>query len=143
MEVYPMYEHYEAVLADLKQMKADAEAGIAAIERLMARGEDSKVNVGTAPKANINNGFQALADSMEMSVPQRIAEILGAQPGKSFTIAELVRETGVKNVQTLRGALGRMVMSGKAGKQGRGKYCAPRQSRISPITEGGAVINPL
>jgi hypothetical protein len=135
-----MNAHYEAVLADLKQMKADAEAGIAAIERLMTRGEGGKVDVGRTSKSGAedgsSSGFHVLADAMEMSVPQRIGELLGAQPSKSFTIAELVEGTGVKNVQTLRGALIRMVALSKAVRTGRGRYRAPRPK--PPQNEGSA-----
>jgi hypothetical protein len=115
-----MSVNYEEVLADLRQVKADAEAGIAAIERLLARGQvpvGASAGVRPMPKTTPDN---------DASVPQQVARFLNSQPAKSFTIAEIIDGTGVRNIPTLRGALGRMVANGKAGKQGRGRYRAPR-----------------
>ena len=114
-----MNEHYEAVLADLKQMMVDAEAGILAIERLISR--------ANAP-GNANGTGKPGHPDAETSIPQRVIKFLETQPGKSFTIADIIEGIGEANVQTLRGALGRMVKSDppKIGKYGRGRYRAAR-----------------
>lgn len=122
--------NYDEVLADLRQMKADAEAGITAIERLMARSgiaPNPKVERPGPVSATLSN-IASLKPWNDTSVPQRVANFLNAQPTRSFTIAEIVEGTGVKKIQTLRGALGRMLKSNppKAAKQGRGHYRAPR-----------------
>jgi hypothetical protein len=115
-----MSVNYNDVLADLRQVKADAEAGIAAIERLTAR---AQLPVGASP--SVEPMHKAIPEG-DASVPQQVARFLGSQPGKSFTIAEIILGTGAQNIPTLRGALGRMVKRGQAGKQGRGRYRAPR-----------------
>jgi hypothetical protein len=113
-----MPANYDEVLADLRQMKADAEAGITAIERLMARGH--------APVAPPKRTVHGDTTENDASYPQEVSRFLGSQPTKSFTIGEIAANIGAENVQSLRGALGRMVKRGQAGKQGRGRYRAPR-----------------
>jgi hypothetical protein len=115
-----MSVNYAEVLADLRQAKADAEASIVAIERLLARGQlpvGAPADVRPTPNATPEN---------DASVPQQVGRFLNSQPGKSFTIAEIIEGTGAQNIPTLRGALGRMVKRGEAAKQGRGRYRAPR-----------------
>jgi hypothetical protein len=113
-----MPANYDEVLADLRQMKADAEAGITAIERLMARGH--------APVEPPKRAAQGNTAENDASIPEQVSGFLGGQQGKSFTINEIAMSIGAKNLQSLRGALGRMVVNGKAAKQGRGRYRAPR-----------------
>ena len=132
--------NYEEVLADLRQMKADAEAGITAIERLMARSSAPGQNhqtVGafvsyTTPGLPPQKKKQPYSDG----IPERVNRFLQSQPGGSYSIMDIAKAIGATNIQTLRGALGRMVKSGKAGKQGRGLYRAPRQPhRVSLAPE--------
>jgi hypothetical protein len=112
-------------LADLRQRKADAEAGIAAIERLVGVASTPKVEL--PGRAGTGRGhIGSLKPWSDTSVPQQVGHFLNSQPGKSFTIAEIIAGTGVRNIPTLRGALGRMVKRGEAAKQGRGRYRAPR-----------------
>jgi hypothetical protein len=119
-----MNAHYEEVLEDLRQMKADAEAGILAIERLMSR---TQVTAPTVAEPRITANPVGPAEGHDdASVPQRVVQFLESQPGKSFTIADIVQGVGIEKVQTLRGALGRLVKSGKIGRHGRGRYRAPR-----------------
>ena len=132
-----MNAHYEAVLEDLRQMKADAEAGILAIERLISRAQtippkavESRIAPTPAASASGQDGT---------SVPQQVVQFLESQPGKSFTIADIVQGIGIEKVHTLRGALGRLVKSGKIGKHGRGRYRAPRFThRVSSAPEDAA-----
>ena len=119
--------NYDEVLADLRQMKADAEAGIAAIERLASR------TPATAPIAPVTPVVGIPGDQGDASIPQRILRFLEANPG-SWRIMNIADNTGVKNIQTLRGALGRLVNAGKVGKHGRGRYRAPR-SKTQPESE--------
>lgn len=106
----PANDHYQTVLAELRQVKADAEAGIAAIERLLAS----------------NPATRSGPDQGGSSVPQRVQQFLESQSGKSFTISDIVEALSIENIQTLRGALGRLYKSGKIGKHGRGRYRSPR-----------------
>lgn len=125
-----MNAHYEAVLEDLKRMKTDAEAGIAAIERLMDRSKPSRGlfeedDLGPekeAPRVQPQKKVQPYSDS----VPQRVLRFLQGQPGGSYSIADIAKAIEATNIQTLRGALIRMVKSSKIGKHGRGLYRAPR-----------------
>src|SRR5580700_6440862 len=98
-------------------MKADAEAGIAAIERLMTRpmpeqsaGEEIDFGPATGavrPQKKMNQ---------PESIPQRVIRFLESQPGGSYSVGDIAKAIGATNVQTLRGALIRMVASGKAAK---------------------------
>jgi hypothetical protein len=134
-----MNAHYEAVLSDLKQMKADAEAGIAAIERLMNRDKpkDSLWDTGDnepqneKPRLQVQKHVQPYADG----IPQRVSRFLASQPGGSYSVAEIAEAIGANNVQTLRGALIRMVKSGRVGKYGRGRYRAPRRNAATTTAE--------
>ncbi len=126
--------NYDEVLADLRQMKADAEAGIAAIERLAPRTQVAAPVPVVAPAPPV---LGLAEDQGGTSVPQRVVQLLEGQPKKAFSIAEIVQEIGVEKVQTLRGALGRLVKPpAKIGKHGRGRYCALRPShRVSSAQE--------
>ena len=115
----PLNEHYEAVLADLQQMKADAEDGIRAIKRLMSRSGTVGNRVLETPVS-----FQR-EDSG--SLPNRIVSYLDSRQGRSFRIGEIWEGTGKPNVKTLRGALQRLARTGKIGKHGRGRYRAKRE----------------
>lgn len=127
--------NYEEVLADLRQRKADAEAGIAAIERLVGVASTPVELPGRASTGRGHIG--SLKPWNDTSVPQQVGRFLGGQPGKSFTIAEIIESTGVQNIPTLRGALGRMVKRGEIAKQGRGRYRTPRP-KIQPAVEPDA-----
>jgi hypothetical protein len=115
-------EHYEAVLADLEQTKADAEAGIKAIKRLISRGSGltREISTGLVDPVPLTEAEQAV------SVPQRVLLFLAARMGQSFTTEEIGDGTGVTQIQTLRGALGRLYKAKKIGKYGRGRYRARR-----------------
>jgi hypothetical protein len=128
-----MNAHYEAVLADLRQVKADAEAGIAAIERLMARSVASEQGAHVDEMETIDIGPMphGLTPSKRVhrysdSIPQRVISFLQSQPGGAYSVGDIAKAIGAPNIQTLRGALIRMVASGKAAKHGRGLYRAPR-----------------
>jgi len=122
-----MNAHYEVVLADLKQMKADAEAGIVAIERLMARPMPEQ---GAIEEIDFGPTIGAVQPQKKInppeSIPQRVGRFLESQPGGAYSVGDIAKAIGATNVQTLRGALIRMVASGKAAKHGRGLYRAPR-----------------
>ena len=124
-------EHYEAVLADLEQMKADAEAGIKAIKRLISRGSSStkEVSVGVADSLPLNDSVRT---EQAMSVPQKVLTFLAERTGQSFTTEEIGEGTGVMQIQTLRGALGRLYKAKKIGKYGRGRYRARRPNETEP-----------
>jgi hypothetical protein len=119
-----MNEHYKAVLADLKQMKQDAEAGITAIERLIARA--SEASPVSSEETDLFDDLDAPGVVITESVPQRVIRFLATRPGHPFTVDEIVKGATVGSVPTLRGALGRMVKAGKISKQGRGRYRTPR-----------------
>jgi hypothetical protein len=124
-----MSVNYEEVLADLRQVKADAEAGITAIERLMARNGIARgLKVELPGTASTGGHIGSPKPWNDTSVPQQVGRFLGGQPGKSFTIAEIIEGIGVQNIPTLRGALGRMVKRGEIAKQGRGRYRTPRRN---------------
>ena len=126
--------NYDEVLADLRQMKADAEAGIAAIQRL-ASSTRAAVPMAAA-KASIAPVPKHTENPSEPSVPQRVVQFLESQQGKSFSIGDIMQGAGIDKIQTLRGALGRLVKppNGKIGKHGRGRYRALR-SKIQPEPE--------
>lgn len=119
----PINAYYEIVLADLRQMKADAEAGIAAIERLLARTLATQALTAEPILPMVTSPTEGQSDA---SVPQQVVRFLESQPGKYFTIADIVQGVGIEKVQTLRGALGRLLKAGKIGKHGRGRYRALR-----------------
>ena len=109
-------EHYQAVLADLQHMKADAEDGIRAIKRLMSRasGTSKIVEVPTAGQQE------------DASLPNRIVSFLESRQGRSFKIEEIWESLGRPNIKTHRGTLARLAKTGKIGKHGRGRYRARR-----------------
>jgi len=124
-------EHYAAVLTDLEQMKADAEDGIKAIKRLILRGSGSAREASTSevvPALPINDGIQA---EQSLSVPLRVLAFLAMRAGQSLTTEEIAEGIGVTQIQTLRGALGRLYKAKKIGKYGRGRYRA-RRANESP-----------
>ena len=106
--------HYEAVLADLEQMKADAEAGIRAITKLMSRVAPSR---DTEPAGESNE---------KKSIPTKILEFLAESPAKAFRAEEIEEAIKTGNIKSLRGALARMVKEdgAKIKRAGRGRYKA-------------------
>ena len=103
--------HYDAVLADLQQMKEDAEDGIRAIKRLMSR----------------SLGLSALPEAQsKASLANRIVAFLGSQNGHSLRAEEISKALAPVNMKTLRGTLARLAKQDKIGKHGRGKYRARR-----------------
>jgi hypothetical protein len=111
-----MNEHYEAVLDDLKQMKADAEAGIAAIERLMVKGKP------TEKRSSLWDDDEPAQQGP--GLPSKVLDFLNANPSKSFRFDEIVAGIQATNEHSLRGALGRMVKVGRISKAGRGRFRA-------------------
>jgi hypothetical protein len=107
--------HYDAVLADLQQMKEDAEDGIRAIKRLISRTGGSGVPLAVAAEGT--------------SVANRVFQFLEAQNGRSVKTDEVVKALAPVNIKTVRGALHRLAKDGKIGKHGRGKYRAARRVR--------------
>jgi hypothetical protein len=131
-----MNEHYQAVLADLRQMKADAEAGIRAIERLISVGSATALPPIVQLQGTIQPPRQVEAESAPMeeedasglgSVPQQVLMFLNDNPGATFTTAEIAEAISPRcKTQTLRGALGRLYKIKKIGKYGRGRFRAKR-----------------
>ena len=111
--------HYDAVLADLQQMKEDAEDGIRAIKRLMSRSMGAGIVPSVAPT--------------DASVANRIITFLAAQEGRSVRIDDLSKGLAPVNMKTLRGTLARLAKEGKIGKHGRGKYRSARQARTEAM----------
>jgi hypothetical protein len=107
--------HYDVVLADLQQMKEDAEDGIRAIKRLISRTSVA----GAAP----------IESTGTPSIANRIIAFLEAQNGRSVKTAEMQTALAPVNVKTLRGTLSRLASEKKIGKHGRGKYRAARRAR--------------
>lgn len=107
--------HYDAVLADLQQMKEDAEDGIRAIKRLMSR------SMGTSGGPSEVPGNTSIAN--------RIVVFLEAQHGRSVRTEEVSKALAPVNMKTLRGTLSRLASEKKIGKHGRGKYRAARRIR--------------
>ena len=122
-----MNEHYAAVLADLEQMKADAEDGIRAIKRLMSRilGEPS-VTEPTTSKQKPTVPTTAITVSEQPSIPTLVLQMLAEQPNRSFRFQEIFERMPDVNAKTLRGALSRLGGENKIGKHGRGRYRALR-----------------
>ena len=110
---------YDVVLADLQQMKEDAEDGIRAIKRLMSR----SLAAGIVPA-------QAPADA---SVANRIIAFLAAQEGRSVRVDDLSKGIAPVNMKTLRGTLARLAKEGKIGKHGRGRYRSARQAKVESM----------
>jgi hypothetical protein len=107
--------HYDAVLADLRQMKEDAQDGIRAIERLISR-----ASVNSAPKP---------AGGVPGSVANRVIAFLESQNGRAVRTEEIYKALAPVNMKTLRGTLSRLATDKKIGKHGRGKYRAARRTR--------------
>jgi len=123
-----MNEHYYAVLTDLKQMKADAEAGIQAIERLISRPKATDLDEGAeASKPARRNLFGEAVVPASPSAPQRVLHFLTEHAGTSFTVQQIAKEGGIEQIGTVRGAVGRLTKSGKISKQGRGRYRVPKR----------------
>lgn len=110
-----MNEHYLAVLADLEQMKADAESGIRAIKRLLAK-------TGTVAPLPI----KPRGDTDGHSIPMLITEFLNREPSKAFDAKAIGEGIGV-DASNLRGTLSRLAHEKKIGRQKRGQYRAPRK----------------
>jgi hypothetical protein len=129
-------EHYEAVLADLQQMKADAEDGIRAIKRLMTRPAGSVGTQVTKPSANVqpeDNGTP-----QNPSLPNQIIAFLEGRQGRNFRAKDIWEGLGKPNIKTLRGALQRLSTSEKIGKHGRGRF---RARRVATTSEAAAGAN--
>jgi hypothetical protein len=107
--------HYDVVLADLQQMKEDAEDGIRAIKRLISRTSVAS----TVPVESTGTP----------SIANRIIAFLEAQNGRSVKTAEVQTFLAPVNMKTLRGTLSRLANEKKIGKHGRGKYRAARRAR--------------
>jgi hypothetical protein len=122
-------EHYEAVLADLQQMKADAEDGIRAIKRLMTRPAGSVGTQVTEPSSSVqpedNGGPQ------NPSLPNQIITFLESRQGRNFRASDIWEGIGKPNMKTLRGALQRLSKAERIGKHGRGRFRARRQAATS------------
>lgn len=121
--------NYDEVLADLRQMKADAEAGIAAIQRLASR---TQIGVPVVTVAPATPAAGIAEDQSSTSVPRRIVQFLESHPQKGLAIADISQGAGVTSIPTLRGALGRLVKAEKIARAGRGCYRAVRPRRIIP-----------
>lgn len=131
-----MNSHYEAVLADLRQTKADAEAGIRAIERLMARNAQASEDEATsapAITAKAKAESNGTSNSGDPSVPTRILELLASQPNHSFSFGEILLGLATVNAKTLRGALARVANKGRIAKPSRGKYRAVRKPATAEL----------
>lgn len=108
---------YQAVLADLQQMKADAEDGIRAIKRLLSR---SAAVSPVATETPDNAG----------SLPNRVVTFLESRQGRSFKIGEVAQSFPGENIKTLRGVLARLYKEEKIGKHGRGRYRSHRERSV-------------
>jgi hypothetical protein len=104
-------------LADLQQMKEDAEDGIRAMKRLMSR----TTSAGVVP-----------VEAAGGSIANRIVLFLEGQNGRSVRTDEVRKAIAPVNMKTLRGTLSRLAKDGKIGKHGRGKYRAARRAREEP-----------
>lgn len=111
--------HYDAVLADLRQMKEDAQDGIRAIERLISR-------------ASANSVTKPIEGAATGSVANRVIAFLESQNGRAVRTDEVFKAVGPVNMKTLRGTLARLAADKKIGKHGRGKYRAARRARGEP-----------
>ena len=114
--------HYEAVLADLEQMKTDAEDGIRAINRLLSRTSPGASNA-TRPVPGVRPSDSSLRspNNDEPSIPTRIVEFMFAHRG-SVNAEEIAQALGNVNLKTVRGALARLYKYKKIMRVGRGKY---------------------
>jgi hypothetical protein len=118
-------EHYLIVLEDLKKMKAEAEAGIRAIERLIARSPGDEPKSTPTESGERENGPVCDERIATESVPTRIVQFLGSKPGRSFTAEEIAKALGPHvNFRTVRGALFRLARGrfSKVVRAGRGRY---------------------
>jgi len=128
-----MNEHYKAVLADLEQMKADAEDGIRAIKRLMSRDVDQHKSAAVPPPVSekTTKGRQ----SSDSSLPNKIIAFLEAHHGKSYAAQDIAEGLGGGvNMKTLRGTLARLAGERRIGKHGRGRYRSSRHAATT-VTE--------
>lgn len=123
-------EHYEAVLADLEQMKADAEYGIKAIRRLMVR-----TGVKQSAPITVVSGAASLDGNPESSLPIQVLRFLNENPGRTFRVEEIGSNVGISNFKTLRGALSRLKRDGKIGRYGRGRYRAARNAQKYDVND--------
>ena len=119
-----MNEHYLAVLADLEQMKADAENGITAIKRLLAK-TDTVVTAHAKPHRKVADG----------SIQTLILEFLNRHPSKIHRPKEIANGIGVGAVANLRGPLSRLAGEKKIAQHGRGKYSAPSKSNAETAAD--------
>src|SRR5260370_37010572 len=132
-----MNPHYEAVLADLRQMKADAEAGIVAIERLASRSMGGARPSEQPPPVTPASIIQRPFGFNAQSAATQIVEFLNSNTGRTFTIEVIGKGVGAYNLKTIRGALSRLAKDKKIGKYGRGKYRATRNpsAQVQDISE--------
>ena len=132
-----MNEHYVAVLADLKQMKADAEAGIAAIERLVSRGGQTQFQFSPpiAQPIPVTTISDAAVVADEAGIPDRVLEIFTKDPGRVYDTERLAALLGSVNIKTLRGALSRLSSgdNAKLKRLSRGKYTLRMPEGLSAL----------
>jgi hypothetical protein len=117
-----MNDHYAAVLADLEQMKVDAEHGIQAIKRLIARAADTTAVSQIATRRD------------NATLTKRVIDFVESQQGKSCRAEEIREALGgsAVNMRTLRGTLARLAKDKKIGKYGWGRYRAARSNLNTP-----------
>lgn len=104
-----MNSHYRAVLSDLRQMKADAEAGIVAIERLMSSEDSEKTGVPESAETD--------------SMPLRVLRFFSSTQGETFSVEDIIDGAGMNSKpRTVRGAINRLHKAQKIERCGRGRY---------------------
>jgi hypothetical protein len=106
-----IHNHYAAVLAHLERTRADAERGIVAIRTLMAR----------EPAVSRTQNRPAASSATPNTV--KICEFLNANPGKSYTAAQIGEGIGRKgSKKAMRSTLMRLAESQRIRKVERGRY---------------------
>lgn len=126
-----MNEHYAAVLADLQQMKSDAENGIRALQRLMSR-DSANGPHAIAPVRAHGNGAELSGAS------RRVIEFLEANPATSYTLAEVAR--GIDQADLPRATLARLAASGRISKAAPGRFHAVARPQTQQPQSAAEVV---
>lgn len=109
-----MNAHYSAVLADLEMMKADAENGIIALRRLVAR--DSPVTP-TAPRT-----------ARRAPVSDAVIQFLDANRGEARTVAEIAAAIGHAADESIRRTVNRLARTKRIARSAGSKF----RSKLGP-----------
>ena len=136
----PVNPHYEIVLADLEQMKKDAEDGIRAIKQLMARSGQVVADQEAEPAKPVrppqrNDMPEAMAKSVVHNTAALVRGAFTKQPHRVFTVKDLASVLGLSDIKTIGATVFRLTDRGFIKKVSRGHYRLKVTAQKTAVSE--------